>query len=194
MPLPLAALPLHPQRQLPLPNVLFSSRRRYRRQAQAYQGRLPDWVWGAGLGLIVLVFVAGFFLFSRLNASGSTCDSPLKPIGATAHPTTAEGFQTEDDDLDHLITSLQQGDSNTANALFFGPAHNFMHTAEPAIREKDEALGKKLCEAVIKFEGDFDRAPGAAPVSSQQLVNEVTVIRDYLRDGAVALGLPRPGG
>jgi len=192
MPHPVATLPLHRRRQLSLPNVLFSSRRRYRRQPQAYQGRLPDWVWGAGLGLIVLVFVAGFFLFSRCTANASTCDNPLKPIGAAAHPTTAEGFQTEDDDLNRLVTALQQGDTNTANALFFGPAHNFMHTAEPAIREKDEALGKKLCEAVIKFETDFD-APGGPRVTPQQLANEVVAIRNYLRDGAVVLGFPRPG-
>lgn len=192
MPHPVATLPLHPQRQARLPNVLFSSRRRYRRQPQAYQGRLPDWVWGAGFGVIVLLFVAGFFLFSRCTANASTCDNPLKPLSAAAPPNNAEGFQQEDVDLNRLITALQQGDSNTANALFFGPAHNFMHTAEPEIRAKNEELGKKLCEAVIKFETDFD-APGGSRVSPQQLANEVVAIRDYLRDGAVVLGYPRPG-
>ncbi len=191
MPHPVATLPLHPQRQLRLPNVLFSSRRRYRRQPAPYQGRLPDWVWGAGLGVIVLLFVAGFFLFSRCTANASTCDDPLKPIGV-APPTTAESFQQEDQDLNRLITALQQSDTNTANALFFGPAHNFMHTAEPEIRARNEELGKKLCEAVIKFETDFD-APGGPRVSPQQLANEVAVIREHLRDGAVALGYPRPG-
>lgn len=192
MPHQVAALPLHPQRQVLLPNVLFSSRRRYRRQPAQYQGRLPDWVWGAGLGVIVLLFVAGFFLFSRCNANAATCDNPLKPIGAAAPPNNAEGFQEEDVDLDRLIAALQQGDTNTANALFFGPAHNFMHTADPEIRAKDEELGKKLCEAVIKFETDFDAAPGVV-ATPQQLANEVVVIRDYLRDGAVVLGYPRPG-
>jgi hypothetical protein len=150
-------------------------------------------VWGAGLGVIVLLFVAGFFLFSRCNASAATCDNPLKPLaGAAAHPNTAEGFQQEDADLGRLITAVQQGDTNTANALFFGPAHNFMHTAEPEIRARDEDLGKKLCEAVIKFEGDFD-APGGPRVPPEQLASEVAVIREHLRDGAVELGFPRPG-
>jgi hypothetical protein len=66
-----------------------------------------------------------------------------------------------------------------------------MHTAEPPIREKDEALGKTLCEAVIKFETDFDTTGRTDPAV---LANEVTIIRNYLRDGAVALGFPRPSG
>jgi hypothetical protein len=66
-----------------------------------------------------------------------------------------------------------------------------MHTAEPEIRAKNEELGKNLCEAVIKFESDFDTTQSG--ITSSQLANEVIVIRDYLRDGAVALGYPRPG-
>lgn len=192
MPHPVAALPLHRQRQPPLPNVLFSSRRRYRRQPAQYQGRLPDWVWGAGLGVIVLIFVAAFFLFSRFTASGSTCDNPLKPLTGVATQTNdAAGFAQEDTDLNRLVTFIQQGDINGANAIFYGAPHNFMHTAEPEIRAKNETLGKNLCESVIKFETDFDTTQSG--ITSGQLANEVIVIRDYLRDGAVALGYPRPG-
>jgi hypothetical protein len=191
MPHPVAALPLHQQRQPLLPNVLFSSRRRYRQQPAQYQGRLPDWVWGAGLGVIVLIFVAGFFLFSRFTASGSTCDNPLKPIPGVATQTNdAAGFQQEDVDLNRLVTFLQQGDVNGANTIFYGAPHNFMHTAEPEIRAKNETLGRNLCESVIKFETDFDIT---GRTNTSVLVNEVTVIRDYLRDGAVALGFPRTG-
>jgi hypothetical protein len=148
-------------------------------------------VWGAGLGAIVLIFVGGFFLVSNVTGGGGgTCDSALKPIG-DAPAADAAGFQEADTGLGRLVASLQQGDLNTANALFFGRPHNFMHTAEPAIREKDETLGKNLCEAVIKFETDFDTS-GATNLSL--LVNEVTTIREYLRDGAEVLGFPRPSG
>jgi hypothetical protein len=192
MPHPVTALPLHQQRQLRLPNVLFSSRRRYRRQPAASQTRLPDWVWGAGLGVIVLIFVVGFFLFSRITASGSTCDDPLKPIlNVATQSNDAAGFQQEDVDLNRLVTFIQNGDINGANAIFYGAPHNFMHTAEPEIRAKNETLGKNLCKAVIKFETDFDTTQSG--ITTSQLANEVIVVRDYLRDGAVALGYPRPG-
>ena len=193
MPQPVAAPPLHQQRRPQFPNVFFSSRRRYRRQPAQHQGRLPDWVWGAGLGVIVLIFVAGFFLFSRFTASSSTCDSPLKPlVGVASQSNDADGFQQEDVDLNRLVTFLQQGDVNGANTIFYGAPHNFMHTAEPEIRARNEDLGKKLCESVIKFETDFDTTQSG--ITSGRLSNEVVIIRDYLRDGAVALGFPRPGG
>lgn len=180
----------------PLPHPLRSplfSRRRARSRPRPVRGqeRLPDWVWGAGLGVIVLIFVAGFFLFSQVTGgSGSTCDSPLKPIGS-APAADAAGFQQEDVQLGHLVDFLNQGDFNGANVLFYGEPHNFMHTAEPAIRAKNETLGKNLCEAVIKFETDFDTT---GRTSSSVLATEVTAVRNYLRDGAVALGFPRPGG
>jgi hypothetical protein len=172
--------------------VFFAARRRSRRRQPQYQTRLPDWVWGAGLGAIVVIFVAAFFLFSRLSGSGSTCDDPLNPLpGAATHPNDASGFAQEDEDLGRLVSALQQGDVNAANTIFFGPAHNFMHTAEPEIRAKDEELGKKLCEAVIEFETNFDSASRTNPA---QLAAQVQQIREYLRDGAEVLGFPRRGG
>jgi hypothetical protein len=139
----------------------------------------------------VLVFVGGFLVFSSIGGGGgSTCDQALKPLG-DAPEANAAGFQEADTGLGHLIDALRQGDFNTANALFFGRPHNFMHTAEPAIRQKDEKLGKDLCESVIKFENDFDTAGRTDP---QVLAGEVTTIRNHLRDGAEVLGFPRPTG
>lgn len=192
----LAAAHLHPHQPQPLlSNVAFSSRKRtrYRRGPQSGQTSLPDWVWGAGLGVIVLLFVAGFFIFSQTSGSGSTCDSPLAALTGATHPNTAEGFEQEDTDLGHLADFLRQGDINSANTYWYGPAHNFMHTAEPEIRAKDETLGKQLCEAVIAFETDFDPAPGTA-LQPDQLAAQVDTIRNHLRDGAVELGFARPGG
>lgn len=175
----------------PLSRPLLSRRRARSRGPARGQTAIPDWVWGAGLGAIVLVFVGGFFLFSNITGGGgSTCDIPLKPIG-DAPAANAAGFQEADTGIGRLVGFLQQGDMNGANALWYGPPHNFMHTAEPAIREKDETLGKNLCEAVIKFETDFDTTGGTDP---SVLANEVTIIRNYLRDGAEALGFPRPSG
>ena len=183
--------PLARPLQHPLSNPLLSRRRARSRGPARGQTSIPDWVWGAGLGAIVLIFVGGFFLLSNITGgSGSTCDQPLKSIG-NAPNADAAGFQETDVGLGHLVGFLQQGDLDGANALFYGPTHNFMHTAEPAIREKDETLGKNLCEAVIKFETDFDTS-GATNLSL--LANEVTIVRNYLRDGAEALGFPRPSG
>lgn len=177
----------------PLSSPLYS-RRRGRRGPARGQATVPDWVWGAGLGVIVLIFVGGFFLFSNLGGSnGDICDKPLAPLqGVQAPPNTAAGFQEADVGLGRLIGFLQSGDLNAANTVFFGPPHNFMHTAEPAIREKDEALGKKLCNAVIDFENDFDTS--GIRTDPQVLANEVIRIREYLRDGAEVLGFPRPTG
>jgi hypothetical protein len=148
-------------------------------------------VWGAGLGAIVLIFVGGFFFFTQINGgSGSTCDSALKDIG-NAPQADAAGFSQVDTALGQLIISLNKADLNAANAEFYGPTHNFMHTADPAIRPVNEQLGKKLCEAVIKFETDFDTS---GRTSLGLLANEVATIRNLLRDGAVALGFPRPSG
>lgn len=175
----------------PLIGPLLSRRRARSRGPSRAQTSIPDWVWGAGLGAIVLIFVGGFFLFSNVTGGGgATCDNPLKPLG-NSPDATAEGFAETDTGLGRLIGFLQQNDMNAANTLFYGPTHNFMHTAEPVIREKDETLGKNLCEAVIQFETDFDAPGGTNPAI---LANEVTTIRNYLRDGAVALGFPRPGG
>jgi len=141
----------------------------------------------------VLVFVGGFFLLSNLSGGGnSICGEPLTPLqGVETIPNTAEGFQEADTGFGRLIGFLQQGDLSAANTLFYGRAHNFMHTAEPEIRAKDESLGKNLCEAVIKFENDFDTSGRSDP---QVLAQEVTSIREFLRTGAEVLGFPRPTG
>ncbi|MEO8456851.1 MAG: hypothetical protein ABI559_03460 [Chloroflexota bacterium] len=193
---PLAALPQPLQRPLSVPpllsNVAFSSRRRYKqpRRAQQFEGSLPDWVWGAGLGVIVLLFVGGFLLFSQCTGSSSTCDTALKPLG-NASDTTARGFADQDVKMGQLVTFLQQGDINGANVLFYqeGTVHNFMHNVDPLIRAKDSDLAKNLCNAVVKLETDMEPAAAQTP---QTMANDAIDVRNFLRQGAQKLDLGTP--
>ncbi len=182
------------QLQRPLRNVFFSQRRRTRqRTAQQAQrgGSLPDWVWGAGLGLIVLIFVGGFFLFSSLSGGSAACDTALKPLPPQSD-TSAVGFAKEDGELAHLIDFLNQGDVNAGSDYFYASSdvHAFMHNADPVIRAKDPQIAKNLCTVVFKIETDMDVS---AHQSTATMAADATLIRKYLDDGAVALGYPRPG-
>jgi hypothetical protein len=179
------------QLQLPLRNVFFSQRRRTRQRTvqQAQRGgSLPDWVWGGGLGVIVLIFVAGFFLFSRCSSASSGCDKALGALGQSSLDAT--GFAQEDVSLGHVVDFLNQGDINAANTAFYGDVHNFMHNADPPIRAKNLDLAKNLCNAVIKLETDLE--PSAHQTTATMAADAV-LVRKYLDDGAVALGYPRPG-
>ena len=183
--------PMDHQLQLPLRNVFFSQRRRTRQRTvqQAQRGgSLPDWVWGGGLGVIVLIFVAGFFLFSRCSSASSGCDKALGALGQSSLDAT--GFTQEDAGLGHVIEFLNQGDINAANTAFYGDVHNFMHNADPPIRAKNLDLAKNLCNAVIKLETDLE--PSAHQTTATMAADAV-LVRKYLDDGAVALGYPRPG-
>jgi len=150
---------------------------------------IPDWVWGAGLGAIVLVFIAAFFAFAQLSSGSSDpCDKALTALGTS----TVDGpaFQSEDTSLGHMVDLLNQGDLNAANTIFYGPVHNFTHNVDPPIRAKDAATAKSLCKAVTKLEVDLTVAQSHA--TTDQLATETADIRNRLRDGAVVLGYPRP--
>jgi hypothetical protein len=170
-------------RNRPLNSTTYHSRRR-----AAAQTRLPDWVWGAGLGVIALFFIAVFFLVSGVlggGGGGSQCDDPLAPLGSSE--ISAEAFQEEDAALGRVIGFLQSGDRVAAEAAFYGPVHNFTHNADPPLREQDEELAKELCEAVLVLEESF--ITGTTP----DVATDTQRVRDLLRDAAVALGYPRPG-
>jgi len=166
--------------------VLLFSRRRPR-ASQRHGERLPDWVWGLGLGVLLLAVVGGFLLISGGlpgGGGGSTCDEPLKPLNTS--DISAQGFADEDAALGRVADFLNNGDLSAAEAAFYGTVHNFTHNADPPIREKDEALAKDLCKAVIDLE---ESLPGG--VSTLQLSIKTQRVRDLLADGAVALGYPR---
>jgi hypothetical protein len=180
------------QLQPPLRNFFFSSRRRTTRQRTIHQqqrgGGLPDWVWGGGLGVIVLIFVGGFLLFSQCSGASAACDKPLSALGQSSLDAT--GFVNEDAGLGHVIDFLNQGDTNAANTAFYGDVHNFMHNADPPIRAKNPNLAKNLCNAVIKLETDLEPAYHQTTAT---MAADAVLVRGYLDDGAVALGYPRPG-
>lgn len=164
------------------------SRRRSGRSASS-QTHLPDWVWGAGMGLIVLVFIGGYFVVSGAlgGSSGSTCDSALAPLGTSI--VDADAFVEEDAGLTRVLGLLEQGDRQAAEAAFYGPVHNFMHNVDPPLREVDEAMAKDLCRAVIDLENNL-----ASRATDLELIGSLTAVHDLLRDAAEALGYPRPGG
>ncbi|HEU4760547.1 MAG TPA: hypothetical protein VFT91_11290 [Dehalococcoidia bacterium] len=165
------------------------SRRRARGRTRRQRG-LPDWVWGVTLGVVVLAGVGVFLLITGSvgGGGGSACDRPLKPLGEPGESDlSAQGFAAEDAGLTKVISLLNAGRKDDAESAFYGPVHNFTHNADPSIREKDAKLAKELCKAVINIEDHL--AFGADFV---QLSGDAQRIRDLLRDGAAALGYPRP--
>ncbi len=170
----------------PASNTLLS--RRYARRRASAQARLPDWVWGAGLGLIVVLFIGGYFLISQVatGGGGGGCDKPLAPLGTSN--INAESFAEEDTGLGRVLSLLQAGDRAGAEAAFYGPVHNFTHNVDPPLREVDKAAAKQLCREVLTIEEAlFNRAPDL------ELISSVEKIRELIRDAAAALGYPRPG-
>ncbi|MEX0683500.1 MAG: hypothetical protein WD904_04310 [Dehalococcoidia bacterium] len=169
----------------PAASTFFSRRRRAQ---AARQDALPDWVWGAGLGVLVLIFVGAFFLVRQVSGGGGddTCDKALVPLGQSE--ISADAFVTEEAALTRVIDFLNGGDRQAAEAAFFGPAHNFTHNVDPEVREKDESLARDLCHAVVTLEDDL-----ATNGSNQAIAAEVDRVRLLLRDIAETLGYPRPG-
>lgn len=147
---------------------------------------MPDWVWGLGLGLIVVIAVGGFFILTNSGGGGGTCDQELPPLGSSEISQSA--FDEEDDALTRVITLLSTGDREGAESAFFGPVHNFTHNVDPPVRQKDEAVAKALCEAVIVVEDSI-----ALRRASSQLAAEIQDMQNLIRDSAEALGYDRPG-
>lgn len=174
------------------PAILLSRRRAARRRprpAPSQRGRetLPDWVWGAVLGVVVLIAVGGYFLATgAFSSGGGPCDKALVPLGSS--DTSQQGFQAEDAGLGKVLSLLNSGDSSGAESAFFGPVHNFTHNADPPVRKVNEKLARDLCQAVITLEDAFAfRSPTATIAADTQEV------RNLLRDSAQALGYARPG-
>lgn len=169
-------------------NTLFSRRRSRRRPQPQAQYRLPDWVWGLALGVLVVVIGGGVYLFSGAGGSSAkTCDSELASLPGKAD-VTAEGFQEEDVALGEVVDLLNKGDLNGAFAAFYGDVHAFTHNIDPELRAADEDAAKGLCEAVIKLEGLLEGdSPSAMAAATANL-------RELLRDAAETLGFSRPTG
>jgi hypothetical protein len=163
--------------------IAFSRRRSRPRPSNQ---SLPDWVWGAGLGVIVVFFVGGFFVISNTTGGGgATCDNALAPLPG-GNPPSAQQFIEEDAALARVVNALNSGDRAAAEQLFYGDVHAFTHNIEPAVREADTETGVALCEAVIKVEDTFSQqTPPTVAVNVQEL-------RAALTDAAEALGYPRP--
>jgi hypothetical protein len=172
-------------KRLFVPTTAYFSRRRARRRAS--QTSVPDWVWGLGLGLIVLVFVGGFFAANSLGGGGGGgCDEPLAPLGSSQ--IKQETFDEVDVGLTNVLVLLEAGDRAGAEAAFYGPVHNFTHNVDPPLREVNEDLAKDLCRQVLDVENALSSRASDAEVAA--IVASIQLI---LRDGAEELGYTRPG-
>jgi len=175
--------------------VMASRRRRERarpRRRAAPAGRrrrqsMPDWAWGLLLGLAALLIGGGiFFVVSGgLSGGGSTCDKAL--VALETSDLSAKGFAQEDSGLAQVIDLINRGDRSGAESAFYGPVHNFTHNVDPSIREKDQQLGRQLCQAVLKIEDDL-----AFGASSLDVGLDAQHIRDLLRQAARAPGYSSP--
>jgi len=167
----------------PAASTLYS-----RRRHRARSSTVPDWIWGAGLGVLFIFVIGAFFATRELTGSGGsgTCDEALPPLPGSSVGATA--FIEEEVALDRVISMLDAGDRAGAEAAFFGPVHGFTHNIDPLLREQDEEAAMALCEAVIKLEDSL--ATGAANATVAMQIDGVRVL---LRDAAETLGYPRPG-
>lgn len=180
--------------QQPSPGiVVFSRRRSGRRYRQASpQYRLPDWAWGLGFGILVVLLGGGYFLLTGITGgSGGGCGKALPPLPGNVQ-VTAEGFQVEDQKLGETLQYLNRGDIDNTFATFYGDVHAFTHNVDPDIRAVNEEMAKELCERVITVEEAYDPPPPAQR-SISDMTNSTTALRNHLRDVAEELGFPRPG-
>lgn len=161
-------------------------RRSERARARSGSSQLPDWVWGAGFGAIIVVFVGFWIALGLVNGgSAAACDKALAPLGTS--DVSAGAFANEEIALTRVVDALNRGDRAGAEAQFYGPIHGFTHNVDPPVRERDEALAKRLCEAVIKVEDGL-----TARADDLRLAGDIAAVRDILREVAVALGYPDP--
>lgn len=162
--------------------VLLS--RRARRSAARRRGN--DGVWVLAFALTVLALIAGFFLVSGAIGGSSTCAKPLAPLGDLT-PLSSGAFQQEDSRLALVVERAAAGDRTGAESAFYGEVHNFTHNVDKPLRQKDPALGKDLCRAVLDLEEAL-----TSDISTISLSTKVERVRRILSDAAVALGFDRP--
>ena len=131
--------------------------------------------------------VLTYLLILRGGQSATGCSATLPPLAAST--TSAEDFRLADIALQKMATAASAGDLDGADKAFFqpmgnfGPVHDFSHAVDPVIRQKDVALGKRLCEKVLEIEKEFalDRRPAMIADLAQQ-------IRQIIAAGARELG------
>jgi hypothetical protein len=165
--------------------VLYSSRRRRYRQARRQS--LPDWVWGAGLGVIALIIFGGYFLLTGAFGSEThPCREGQVPLGTSE--ISQEAFIEHDIAMGRVIDLLNAGDVTAAQASFYGPLHNFTHNIDPDVRERDPELAYQLCRTVLDVEEAMPRR-----VDPREIAFDMERVRQLLRDAAEILGYERPG-
>lgn len=168
----------------PVPHTLYSRRARLARYAA--RGRRGDWIWFLAFAIAAVIMIGGFFALSGAIGGGSTCAHPLAPLGDES-PLSSQAFQDEDTALALVIERASAGDRAGAESAFYGEVHGFTHNVDRPLREKDTALGKDLCHAVLDLEEAL-----TSEISPLNLSTRVSRVREILRNASVALGYDRP--
>ena len=150
--------------------------------------RKNAWLWGAGFGVLLIIFVGAFFLIGEATggSGGGACDGDLRPHDSA--PVSAEAFAGQDAALKEVVDMIVAGDRVGGEAAFFGPVHNFTYVAHSRLNELDPIAAEDLCQWIIRVEDGI--AVGASDFS---VAVEIDHLRGLLRDAGVALGYPRPG-
>jgi hypothetical protein len=81
---------------------------------------------------------------------GDPCSHPIGAV--TADPLAAQRMQNAIDDLREAARLAGSGDQNGSQTAFSGDAHNITRDIDGPLRQTDEALAVKLCEAVLAIE------------------------------------------
>lgn len=111
----------------------------------------------------------------------NVCDLPLPPLGSGE--ISEEHFDMADAGMDRVIVLARAGDIAAASSIFASQVHDFTHDVDAPLRERDEDLAKRLCNAVAAVEALFAYRGGAAEIA--QRAEEV---RGLLREAAAGFG------
>ena len=146
-----------------------------------------DWPWVAGFGVVIAAIAAGLVLLSDpFGGGGAPCDKPLPPLGQSGQPSAA-AFEQQYDTLGQIVAQVQAGDVPGAEQLFYQTVHGFVHGIDGPLRERDDALGRRMCETLLDVETQLDRGQAAASAGG------LAELQGIIAQAAVAFGYERPG-
>ena len=119
---------------------------------------------GKGRGLVALTLGAALAVAAACGGNGdggedgtTAAPTPLGPCGTALAPLTDEAltpvrFEEANAGLEEAIEQAEQGAPQEALVAFFLLSHDFTHDVDGPLREQDEGLAVRLCNAVVEME------------------------------------------